>query len=192
MAADHGCFTVKSALKGDLARLGREAIDLGTMDEEPVDYPDFADRVVEALAAGRAGLGVLICGSGIGMSIAANRHPRIRAALCQDPAMARLSRQHNDANRLVLGARMAEPAPAAACPTAFLEPPFGAGRAPRRAASGRDRGQAECNEDEHGKPKQNRARDLAGVWAEERCRRRACRGRYGDCDFHGSRAVQGH
>ena len=106
IAADHAGFELKSALKEDLAAMGYSILDLGTGGPESVDYPDFAEALVAALHQGRATRGVLVCGSGIGMSIAANRHPGIRAALCHNADAARLARQHNDANVLVLGARV--------------------------------------------------------------------------------------
>jgi ribose 5-phosphate isomerase B len=109
-------------------------LDLGTSGPESVDYPDYAAAVVAAMRDGRAGWGLLVCGSGIGMSIAANRHPGIRAALCQTPELARLARQHNNANVLVLGARMIDPETARACLTTFLATAFEAGRHMRRVA----------------------------------------------------------
>ena len=134
VGADHAGFELKAMLAAELGRMGHGVLDLGTSGPESVDYPDYAGAVVAAIRDGRAQRGVLVCGSGIGMSIAANRHPGIRAALCGEPAMARLSRQHNDANVLVLGARMTDPATALACLTAFLDTPFEAGRHARRVA----------------------------------------------------------
>src|SRR5215472_10888171 len=106
IAADHGGFELKATLVDFLRERGIEVEDLGTDGPGSVDYPDFAEAVVEALLAGRAQRGVLICGTGIGMSIAANRHKGIRAALCHDGLTARLPRQHNDANILCLGGRL--------------------------------------------------------------------------------------
>jgi ribose 5-phosphate isomerase B len=134
IAADHAGFVLKLPLKEELARLGREVIDLGTMSEDSVDYPDFAEKLSQAIDDGRAKLGVLMCGSGIGMSIAANRNPKIRAALCLTPEMARLARQHNDANVLVMGGRLIKPETARECLRAFLETPFEGGRHERRVA----------------------------------------------------------
>jgi ribose 5-phosphate isomerase B len=135
VAADHAGFELKCALAEVLrAELGCQVLDLGTASAESVDYPDYADRLVEALRGGRAEQGVLICGSGIGMSIAANRHPGIRAALCASVDMARLARLHNDANVLVLGSRLTEPATAADCLRAFLATSFEGGRHARRVA----------------------------------------------------------
>jgi len=135
IAADHAGFVLKSPLKEELARLGRDVIDLGTTNEDSVDYPDFARRLADAITDGRAKLGVLMCGTGIGMSIAANRNPKIRAALCITPEMARLARAHNDANVLVMGGRLTNPEVAKECLKAFLETPFeGGGRHERRVA----------------------------------------------------------
>ena len=106
IASDHAGFDFKASLKDTLAGQGYEVIDLGTNGPESVDYPDYAAALAGAIREGRAERGVLICGTGIGISIAANRHPGIRAALCHDTTGARLSRQHNDANVLVLGARV--------------------------------------------------------------------------------------
>ncbi len=96
----------KPAVMEHLRALGHQVIDCGTSGTESVDYPDFADAVCRELLAGRADAGVLICGTGIGMGIAANRHPGIRAAVCATPDMARLSREHNDANVLCVGKRI--------------------------------------------------------------------------------------
>jgi ribose 5-phosphate isomerase B len=134
VGADHAGFELKAILAGELGRAGCGVLDLGTSGPESVDYPDYAAAVVAAMQDGRAGWGVLVCGSGIGMSIAANRYPGIRAALCQTPDLARLARQHNDANVLVLGARTTDPETARACLTAFLATAFEAGRHARRVA----------------------------------------------------------
>ncbi|HOD29984.1 MAG TPA: ribose 5-phosphate isomerase B, partial [Syntrophales bacterium] len=105
IGADHAGFALKEALKAALAAQGYDITDAGTLNAEPADYPDFAARVARAISRGPGGRGILICGSGIGMSITANRFPGIRAALCLDAEAARLSRLHNDANILVLAAR---------------------------------------------------------------------------------------
>ncbi len=114
--------------------MGREVLDLGTEAVEAVDYPDFADRLAAALAKGEAEEGVLVCGTGIGISIAANRHRHVRAALCHDASTARLARAHNDANVLVLGARTTGVEVARDCLKTFLETPFEGGRHARRVA----------------------------------------------------------
>ncbi len=132
LAADHAGFDLKRDLSSHLRDLGWEPLDLGTESEESVDYPDYAHRLAVALEAGRAARGVLVCGAGIGMSIAANRHPGIRAANCLDERMAALAREHNDANVLCLGARLLGPVDAKKILWTFLETPFGGGRHQRR------------------------------------------------------------
>ena len=133
IAADHGGYKLKCALKRRLTEDGFDVVDLGTDSEDSVDYPDFAGALADAIRDGRSSRGVLLCGSGIGMSIAANRHPGVRAALVHDEETARLARLHNDANVLVLGARRIEPSVAEDCLHAFLTTPFeGGGRHERR------------------------------------------------------------
>ncbi|WP_431859435.1 ribose 5-phosphate isomerase B [Azospirillum sp.] len=127
LASDHAGTQMKAELKDALAKRGLEVLDLGTDGPESVDYPDFADAVAAAIRDGRAQRGVLICGTGIGISIAANRHRHIRAALCSDPTCARLAREHNDANVLALGARVVGIEIAKDCLTAFLDTPFEGG-----------------------------------------------------------------
>ena len=134
IACDHGGIELKSLLKDDLSAAGYGVLDLGTEGLESVDYPDFADALAGAIKDGRAGRGVLICGSGIGISIAANRHPEIRAALVHDALGARLSRQHNDANVVVFGGRMIGPETARDCLQLFLQTEFDGGRHARRVA----------------------------------------------------------
>lgn len=133
LASDHAGVELRRQLREALAARGLEALDLGAGDGgESVDYPDMADAVAAALADGRAGRGVLVCGSGVGISIAANRHRHVRAALCHDGEGARLARQHNDANVLALGARVLAPETARECLDAFLDTPFEGGRHARR------------------------------------------------------------
>ena len=127
LACDHAGTQMKAELKDALAKRGLEVLDLGTDGPESVDYPDFADALAAAIRDGRAERGVLICGTGIGISIAANRHRHIRAALCSDPTSARLAREHNDANVLALGARVVGIEIAKDCLTAFLDTPFEGG-----------------------------------------------------------------
>ncbi|HEY0837130.1 MAG TPA: ribose 5-phosphate isomerase B [Azospirillum sp.] len=127
LASDHAGYLLKDELKDYLAAGGYEVLDLGTNGPESVDYPDFGDAVAEAIRDGRAQRGVLICGTGIGISIAANRHRDVRAALCSEPTSARLAREHNDANVLALGARVVGPEIAKDCVTAFLDTPFAGG-----------------------------------------------------------------
>jgi len=106
IGCDHGGFDLKKAIVPIVEQAGHTVVDLGCFSEEAVDYPDFADRVCAAIGEGRCQRGILICGAGIGMSIAANRHRHIRAALCHESFTARMSREHNDANVLCLGARI--------------------------------------------------------------------------------------
>jgi ribose 5-phosphate isomerase B len=134
IAADHGGFELKSILVPELRALGLEVLDLGTASADPVDYPDVAAALADAMAAGGASRGVLICGSGIGMSIAVNRHRGLRGALVHDALTARLARQHNDANVLVLGGRLLGPELAKDCLKIFFTTGFDGGRHARRVA----------------------------------------------------------
>lgn len=106
LGADHGGFELKEAIKGLLEEEGISVVDYGTHDTASVDYPDYGQAVARGILSGEADRGILCCGSGIGISISANRFPGIRAALCTDPYMAALSRRHNDANILALGGRL--------------------------------------------------------------------------------------
>lgn len=132
IASDHGGFEMKTILKEDLVALGCAVLDLGTDSSASVDYPDFAAAVAKAIREGRAQTGVLVCGTGIGISIAANRFPEIRAALIHDAFTARMSRQHNDANVLCLGGRTIGIEVAKDCLKIFLETEFEGGRHARR------------------------------------------------------------
>ncbi len=135
LAADHGGFALKEDLKSELANLGVDCIDLGTDSENSVDYPDFGRAVADAIVEGRAERGVIICATGIGISIAANRVSGIRAAVCHDATTARLARAHNDANILALGARIVGREVAIDCLNTFLSTPFDGGeRHVRRVA----------------------------------------------------------
>jgi ribose 5-phosphate isomerase B len=134
IASDHAGFRLKEQLKGTLKQLGVAFQDLGPADESSVDYPDFAHAVASGVADGRYSLGVLVCGSGIGMSVAANRHPGVRAALCTESYAARMAREHNDANVLCLGSRIVGDGVAQAILGAFLEAEFEGGRHARRVA----------------------------------------------------------
>ena len=135
IAADHGGYELKTALLPELKALGFEVLDLGTHSNDSVDYPNFANAIAEALGGGRAARGVVICGTGIGMSIAANRHRHVRCALAHDATTARLARQHNDANVLALGARVIGFEVAKDCLRTFLTTAFeGGGRHTRRVA----------------------------------------------------------
>src|SRR5262249_11689811 len=125
---------LKETLKGDLVARGLTVLDLGTESTASVDYPDYADRLAAALARGDAQRGIVVCGTGIGISIAANRHNHVRAALCHDATAARLARQHNDANVLALGARVTGEEVARDCLRVFLDTAFEGGRHERRVA----------------------------------------------------------
>ena len=128
IGSDHAGYSLKEELKDDLVRMGMEVVDYGTTNaEQSVDYPDIANRVADAVLKGIQ-FGVLICGSGIGMSIAANRHPGIRAALCHDGLSAELSRRHNNANILCLGARVLGSETAKRALLRFLQTDFEGGR----------------------------------------------------------------
>jgi len=134
IAADHGGFEMKSTILEELKKAGHEVLDLGTNSADSVDYPDFANALAEAVKGGKAGRGVLVCGTGIGISIAANRHKGIRAALCRDTTDARLAREHNDANVLVLGGRTTGMETAKDIVNTFMTTPFSGGRHARRVA----------------------------------------------------------
>ena len=132
IASDHGGFALKSVLKAQLESGDYAVLDLGTDSEESVDYPDFANAMAAAIHDGKAATGVLICGTGIGISIAANRHPDVRAALAHDALSARLSRQHNDANVICFGGRVIGEEIAKDCLDVFLKTQFEGGRHARR------------------------------------------------------------
>ena len=132
IASDHAAVELKAALVEHIRALGHEVLDLGPAGVESVDYPDYGYKLAEAIAAGAATRGVAICGSGIGISIAVNRHPAARAALVSEPLSARLAREHNDANVIAMGARIIGVEMAKACVDAFLATPFGGDRHQRR------------------------------------------------------------
>ncbi|MDD3445334.1 MAG: ribose 5-phosphate isomerase B [Zavarzinia sp.] len=134
LASDHAGVDLKSFLAEELKSRGIEVLDLGTNGTASVDYPDFGYAMGKAIADGKVERGVAICGSGIGISIALNRFPEVRAALCHDGLTARLSRQHNDANVLVLGGRIVGLEVARDCLAAFLDTPYEGGRHARRVA----------------------------------------------------------
>jgi ribose 5-phosphate isomerase B len=132
IASDHAAVALKATLADWLRSEGHEIDDLGTDGEASVDYPDFGYKLAAHLAAGAAERGIAICGSGIGISIAVNRHPQIRCALVSEPFSVALSREHNDTNVVALGARLTGIEMAKACVTAFLTTPFGGERHVRR------------------------------------------------------------
>ncbi len=134
VASDHAGFELKGILKAELETQGYSVLDLGTHGPDSVDYPDFGKAIGDAVAGGKAQYGVAVCGSGIGISIAANRVPGCRAALVHDALSARLSRLHNDANVIALGARLIGVDTAKDCLAVFLNTAFEGGRHARRVA----------------------------------------------------------
>jgi ribose 5-phosphate isomerase B len=132
LGSDHAGFGLKGAVSDQLRSLGHETHDLGTHDGEPSDYPDLAGLVAHEVACGAAQCGILACGTGIGMAIAANKVPGIRAAVCRTGFEARMARRHNDANVLCLGERVTGPGVAAEVVAAFIEESFEGGRHARR------------------------------------------------------------
>ncbi len=132
MGADHAGFFLKEDIKAFLKEEGWQVTDQGTHSEQPVDYVDYAAPVAGEIAAGSYDRGILICGSGAGMTITANKFPGIRAALSLDEEMARLSRQHNDSNILVLAGRRTDTATARKIVRTWLATPFEGGRHQRR------------------------------------------------------------
>jgi ribose 5-phosphate isomerase B len=128
ISADHAGFQLKSQVAEHLKKRGYEVLDLGTLSEERVDYPDYGFKLAEAIRDGAAPFGIAVCGSGIGISIALNRYKDVRAALVHDVTTARLARSHNDANVLALGARLIGPDIALECVDTFLSTAFEGGR----------------------------------------------------------------
>ena len=128
IGSDHGGFELKQMLVEKLASSGHEVSDLGCNSNDSVDYPDFADQVCEQVLDGKVQYGILVCGTGIGMSMAANRNQGIRAALCHTEYSARMSREHNDANILCLGARVTGPGVVEEIVATWLETEFEGGR----------------------------------------------------------------
>ena len=132
LTADHAGVDLKDELAAWLGEQGHDVLDLGTHGHESVDYPRYGAMLAEALADGRAERGITVCGSGIGVAIAANRNPACRCAQVDEPLSATLARQHNDANAIALGARLVGPEMARACVAAFLATDFLGGRHQRR------------------------------------------------------------
>jgi ribose 5-phosphate isomerase B len=132
LSADHAGYELKDRLAAWLTETGHEVIDLGTNSADSVDYPDYGARLGRAVASGEADRGIAVCGSGIGISIAANRNPGCRCAMVGEPLSASLARLHNDANAIALGARLIGLDMAKACVTAFLTTAFEGGRHQRR------------------------------------------------------------
>jgi ribose 5-phosphate isomerase B len=134
VGADHAGFELKEHLRAVLTAAGHEVVDHGARSTESTDYPDWAELVAAAVASGAAERGLLVCGSGVGMAIAANRQRGVRAVACSDLFTARLARAHNDANLLALGARIVAPGLAESILATFVETPFEGGRHERRVA----------------------------------------------------------
>jgi ribose 5-phosphate isomerase B len=132
IASDHAAIELKAQLVAWLGESDHQVDDLGPEGVESVDYPDYGYKLAEAVAAGRADFGIALCGSGIGISIAANRHPACRCALVSEPLSAQLAREHNDANVIAMGGRLIGIEMARACIETFLATPFGGGRHGRR------------------------------------------------------------
>ena len=134
IASDHAGFELKKKLEAELEALGYEVEDLGTDDESSTDYADYAHPLADRVSRGDASRGVLLCGTGLGMSYAANRHANVRAAVAWSPEIARLAREHNDANVLVLPARFLSEEVGREILRVWLETPFAGGRHERRVA----------------------------------------------------------
>lgn len=132
IASDHGALELKTSLLEYLASRDIAFEDIGTYESDSVDYPDFAEKAAEAVLSGKAESGILLCGTGIGMSIAANKIDGIRAALVTDPFMAQMAKEHNNANILVLGGRVLKPEALPAIVGAWLDSTFEAGRHQQR------------------------------------------------------------
>ncbi len=132
VAADHAGLPLKQVLVTHLKSLGWEVRDLGAHTSESVDYPDYGYKLADDIASGKSERGLVICGSGVGISIAANRHPEVRCALCSEPLSARLARQHNDANVLAMGSRLVGDVMATEVLDVFLATEFEGGRHQRR------------------------------------------------------------
>lgn len=132
LASDHGGFQLKEAIKDHLKKRSYEVVDLGTDTVDSVDYPLYGQACGEAVASGRAEKGIICCGTGIGISIAANKVAGIRCGLCTSPYMAEMTRKHNDANILALGGRILETSEALKIVDVFLDTPFEGGRHQKR------------------------------------------------------------
>ena len=134
LASDHAGLELKQFLLAELAARGIAVRDYGTTTRDSCDYPDFAHAVAAAIAGGEVEQAILVCGTGVGMSIAANRHAVVRAVVCSEPLSARMARQHNDANVLCIGARVVGPGTALDIVDAFLGAGFEGGRHAARVA----------------------------------------------------------
>lgn len=132
VGSDHAGFALKEHVKRFLEASGHDVVDVGTSSDASVDYPDYASAAAQAVASGEADFGVLVCGTGLGMAIAANKVPGVRAVQVMDPALAEMARRHNDANVLTLAGRYTDPATAERIVETFLSTPFEGGRHERR------------------------------------------------------------
>jgi ribose 5-phosphate isomerase B len=128
IASDHGALELKSSIAAFLKERGIDFLDCGPFDAVSVDYPDYAEKVAGAVSRGESEAGILFCGTGIGISIAANKFPHVRAALVTDPFMARMAKEHNNANILVLGGRTTSPEKGREIVAAWLDASFEGGR----------------------------------------------------------------
>lgn len=128
LGSDHGGLQLKDSIAAFLKERGNDFQDCGTYDDASVDYPDYAEKVAGAVSRGEAEAGILVCGTGIGISIAANKFPAIRAALATDPFMAQMAKEHNNANILVLGGRITTPEQGRKIVAAWLDATFAGGR----------------------------------------------------------------
>jgi len=132
IASDHAALAMKAELAAWLAEQGHEVSDLGPYTTDSVDYPDYGYKLADAIARGEAERGIALCGTGIGISIAVNRNPAVRCGVVSEPLSAKLTREHNDANCIAMGARMIGIEMAKACVEAFLATPFAGDRHIRR------------------------------------------------------------
>ena len=147
LGADHAGFALKEKIKECLQKTGWEVRDLGPRDDQSVDYPDYAKRVAHAVSRHEVQEGILVCGTGIGMSMAANKVSGVRAAVCHSVETAQMSRRHNDANILALGARVLPPELAIDIVNEWLKTDFDGGRHARRVGKIEERDQAGCQPD---------------------------------------------
>lgn len=134
IASDHAGFDLKESIKSNLSSQGHEINDLGTYSKDSVDYPDFGKKLAENVENGESDFGILVCGTGIGISIAANRNKNVRCALCHNDQTAELARQHNNANIIALGARIIDDETALSAVKTFLKTEFEGGRHAQRVA----------------------------------------------------------
>tara|TARA_B100000029_G_C17228064_1_gene834307 strand:- start:88 stop:537 length:450 start_codon:yes stop_codon:yes gene_type:complete len=132
LASDHAGLKLKESIKKFLLKKRKNVLDLGTKSQKSVDYPDFAHRLSKKINNSKTQFGILVCGSGIGMDMAANKHKNIRAALCYDEKSTKLSRKHNNANVMAIGARLTKKNVALKCVSIFMKTNFDGGRHKRR------------------------------------------------------------